>query len=143
MIPLLNVAHTDVKLPKNTILGSINQVNDVDSIQEVSWEKIQDAKNEATSNAAQDPQMQKLLPSFPNHSNFQIHANNNSKPAIMLQDADIPQDIRDKLNHMINTQFACLVSKSPSDFGRINLVEMDLPTLQQAFQLHPNHTPYL
>ena len=46
----------------------------------------------------------------------------------MLQDADIPQNVRDKLNHMINTEFACIVSKSSTDFGRTNLVEMDLPT---------------
>ena len=29
---------------------------------------------------------------------------------------------------MINTQFACIVSQSSTDFGRTNLVEMDLPT---------------
>ena len=46
----------------------------------------------------------------------------------MLQDADIPQTARDKLNHMINNQFACTVSKTSADFGRTNLVEMDLPT---------------
>ena len=86
-------------------------------------------KNEAISIAAQDPQTQKLLPAFPKHSNFQIHASDNSKPAIMLQDVDIPQNVRDKLNHMINTEFACIVSKSPTDFGRTNLLEMDLPTI--------------
>ena len=101
----------------------------MDSIQEVSWEKIQDSKNKAISNAAQDSQAQKLLPAFPKCSNFQIHANDNSKPAIMLQDVDIPQDVGDKHNHMINTQFACIVSQSSTDFGRINLVEMDLPTI--------------
>ena len=53
LIPLLNVAHKDVKLPKNTISGSINQILDVDSLQEVSLKKIQDAENEAISNAAQ------------------------------------------------------------------------------------------
>ena len=37
VVPLLNVAHTDVKLHKNTMLGSINQINDVDFAQEVSW----------------------------------------------------------------------------------------------------------
>ena len=86
LIPLLNVTNKDVKLPKNTILGSINQINDVDSIQEVSWKKIQDAKNEAVSNATimlqdtdmVDPQTHKLLPDFPNLldmdlPNFQIH----------------------------------------------------------------------
>ena len=46
----------------------------------------------------------------------------------MLQDADIPQDVSDKLNHMINTQFAYIVSQTSTDFGRTNLVEMDLPT---------------
>ena len=46
----------------------------------------------------------------------------------MLQGADIPQTARDKLNHMINNQFACIISKSSADFGRTNLVEMNLPT---------------
>ena len=101
MIPLLNVGHIDVKLPKNTILGSINQIDNLESIHAVSWEKIQDTKNEAVSIAARDPQTQKLLPAFPECSNFHIHANDNSKPAIIIQDADIPQNIRDKLNHMI------------------------------------------
>ena len=46
----------------------------------------------------------------------------------MLQYTDIPQAARDKLNHMINTQFACIIPKSSADFGRTNLVEMDLLT---------------
>ena len=125
---MLNVAHKDSKLPKNTILGSFNQIHDVDSVQEVSWKKIQDTEKEAISNAAQDPQTQKLLPAFPKCSNCQIHTNDNSKPAVMLQDADIPQDTRDRLNHMINTQLACIISQSPTYFGRTNLVGMDLPT---------------
>ena len=130
---MLNVAHKGVKLAKNTILGSINQMHDVDSIQEVSWKKIQDTENEAISSAALDLQTQKLLPAFPECSNFQIHANNNSKPAVMLQDADIPQDARDRFNHMINTQFACIISQSSTDFGRTNLVEMELPTTGLPF----------
>ena len=79
----------------------------MDSIHEVSCEKIWDAMNEAISITAHDPQTLKLFPAFPKCSNFQIHANNNSKPTIMLHDADIPQNIRDKINHMINTEFAC------------------------------------
>ena len=57
-----------------------------------------------------------------------MHYTDNSKPAIKLQDADISQNIRDQLNHMFNTEFTCIVSKSSADFGRTNLVEMDLPT---------------
>ena len=70
VIPLLHVGHTDVKLLKNTILGSFNQINNVYSIHEVSWEKIQDTKNEDTSTVTWEPQTQKLLPTFPEHSNF-------------------------------------------------------------------------
>ena len=92
----------------------------MDTIEEISWRKIQDAENEAVSNAIWDPQTHNLLPAFLTHSNFQIHTNDNSKPAIMLQDTDIPQATRDKLNHMINTQFACIISKLSSDFGRTN-----------------------
>ena len=46
----------------------------------------------------------------------------------MLQDAGILQSARDRLDHLINNQVACIVSKSSTDFGRTNLVEMDLPT---------------
>ena len=45
----------------------------------------------------------------------------------MLQDADIPLDARDRLNHIINIQFACIISQSSADFGKTNLVEMDVP----------------
>ena len=128
VIPLLNAGCTDIKLLKNTILGSLKPMDNVNSIHEVSWEKIQNTKCEDTSNTAQEPHTQKLLPAFPKHSNFQTHVNDNSKPDITLQDADTPQDIRDQLNHMFNTKFTCIVSKSSTDFGRTNLVEMDLPT---------------
>ena len=90
-IPLLNITKKEVKIPKNTILGSINQINDVDTIKKVPWKKIQDAENEAVINTGQDPQIHKLLPAFPEHSNFQIQTKDNSKPHIMLQDADISQ----------------------------------------------------
>ena len=94
----------------------------MDYIHEESWEKIQDAKNKTISIAAGDPQAQKLFPAYPKCSNFQIHANDNNKPAIMLQDTDIPQNVRDKVKSSNS-------SKSSTDFGRTNLVEMDLPTI--------------
>ena len=100
----------------------------MDTIQEVSWQNTQDAQENVVKNTAQDPQFHKLLPTFPKTSNFHIHANNSCKPAVMLQDAEIPQAARDKLNHMINNKFACTISKSSADYGRINKVEMDLPT---------------
>ena len=111
-------------------------------IQEVSWKKIQDTENKTVRNTTQDPQIHKLLPAFPKYSNFHIHVNVNSKPTIMLQDADIPQSARDRLDHMINNQFACIVSKSSADFGRTNLVEMDLPTTGLPIASKPYTIPF-
>ena len=62
---------TYVKLAKNTLLGSIKKIDNLDSIHEVSWEKIWDAKNEPFSITAQNPQSQKLIPAFPKCSHFQ------------------------------------------------------------------------
>ena len=84
--------------------------------------------NKDASAATGESQTQKLLPTFPEQSSFQIHANDDSKLAIMLQDTDIPQKVRNQLNHMFNTEFTCIVSKSSADFARTNLVEMDIPT---------------
>ena len=46
IIPLLNMAPTDVTLLKNTVLGSLSCVNNIDSMHNVSWEKMQTTKNE-------------------------------------------------------------------------------------------------
>ena len=61
----------------------------------------------------------------------------------MLQDAEIPQAARDKLNHMINNQFTCIISNSSAaDFGRSNLVEMDLPTTGFPIASKPYTIPH-
>ena len=59
----------------------------------------------------------------------------------MIQDADIPQDVRDKLNDMINTEIASIVFQSSTDFGRTNLVKMDLPTKGLAVASKPYTIP--
>ena len=65
---------------------------------------------------------------FQRNQVFKYMPNDDYKSVIMLQDAEIPQKVRNQLNHMLNTKFRCIVSKSSADFGRTNLVEMNLPT---------------
>ena len=115
------------KLPKNTILGSLTRVSNIDSIQNVSYKKMQSTSDKMHNRTPQQPQVQSLLPEFPEQSSFQTHAHDNSKPSIKLQDANVPPLIQSKLNAMLHN-FSCIISKSPTDFGRTNLVEMDLPT---------------
>ena len=54
MIPLLNMAQIDVKFLKNTVLGLLSRIENVDLIQEVSSEKTQTTKNEDTSATSQE-----------------------------------------------------------------------------------------
>ena len=65
LISLLDISNKKVKIPENTILGSIIPINDVDTIQEVSWKKIQDAENKAVSNTTQDHQVPNYSPLSP------------------------------------------------------------------------------
>ena len=83
------MTHADVKLLKNTILGLLSRVNNIDSVHNVSWEKMQTTKNEVPGTTSQESQAQRLLPTFPEQSSFQIHAHHDTKLAIKLQDADI------------------------------------------------------
>ena len=61
LIPMLNISNKEVKIPRNTILGSINSIYDMDAIEEVSWQKMQNTEDEAVKNTAQNPQVHKLL----------------------------------------------------------------------------------
>ena len=122
------MANTDVKLLKNTVLGLLTRVNNMDSIHNVTCEKMQTTSNKIQDKTSQETQAQKLLPAFPEQSNFQIHAQDDRKPSIKLQDADILPVVKSQLNEMLNNEFTSIISKSSTDFGRTNLVEMNLPT---------------
>ena len=71
IILILNIANADVKLLKNTVLGSLTRVNKIDSIHNVSWKKVQPTSNKTHGTTLQEPQVQSLLPVFPKQSSFQ------------------------------------------------------------------------
>ena len=133
LIPLLNIMNSVVKLPK---LRLHHKVNNVENAQHrYSPEHLHVKANVKTQPS--DP----LLPVFPNHSNFTTHAHNSNKSPIQLQDANIPLDIQQKLNNMLTSKFADIISKSPTDFGRTNPIEMDLPTTGPPVSTKPYTIP--
>ena len=123
LIPLLNVMNTVIKLPKNTILGSVNKVDNVDNVQSSYSLKHHNVKADAKSHPSKP-----LQPAFPESSSFTTHAHDSNKSPIQLQDANVPLEIQHKLNTMLTDKLAEIISKSPTDFGQTNLIEMDLPT---------------
>ena len=65
LIPLLNIMNTVIKLPKNSILGSVNKVDNVDSVQSSYQLKYNNVKADAKSHPSIP-----LLPAFPDSSTF-------------------------------------------------------------------------
>ena len=123
LIPILNTSTYVVKLPKNTILGSITEVDATNTIYGISSLHPHNGK------ASDEKEYSKpLLPAFPNCSSFTTHAHDNSKSPIQLQDTDIPPETQQQLHSMLTSKFSNIISKSPANFRHTNLVEMDLTT---------------
>ena len=73
--------------------------------------------------------------------NIHTHAQNSNKSPIQLQDANVPLEIQCKLNTMLISKFTGIIPKSPADFGRTNLIEMDLPTTGPPVSTKPYTIP--
>ena len=123
LIPLLNLMNSAVKLPKSTILGSITEVNNAENVQHMYSLQHLHVKANVETQPSDPP-----LPAFLDCSSFTTHAHNSNKSPLQLQDGNMPLDIQQKHNNMLNSKFSKIISKSPTDFRRTNLIEMDLPT---------------
>ena len=122
IIPLLNTVNSDVKLPKNTVLGSIIKVENVECVENMSSSTMQSMSDKAHDKLQPQQKAKPLLPVFPDHLSFQTHAHDTSKSPIQLQNANVPPEIQHKLNTMLNSKFICIIYKSPTDFGRTYLI---------------------
>ena len=141
IIPLLNTANTDINLLKNTVLGSIARVDNVECVENVSSDTMQSISDKVHDKTQLEKKVKPLFPVFPDQSSFQTHAHDNSKSLVQLQNANVPPVIQHKLNTMLNNEFTCIISKSPTDFRRTNLVEMDLPTTGPPMATKPYTIP--
>ena len=45
-----------------------------------------------------------------------------------IQDADIPQEARNRLKELLDAKYISIVSTSATDIGRTNLIELDIQT---------------
>ena len=110
-------------------VGSITKVDSAENVQNIYSLEHPHVKASVEVQPS-DP----LLPTFPNHSSFTTHAHDSNKSPIQLQDANIPLEIQHKL-------CTGIISKSLTDFGRTNLIEMDLPTTGPPVSTKPYTIP--
>ena len=101
-----------VKLPKNTILGSITKVNNAESVQNIYSLQHHNVKAYVKIEPSRP-----LLPVFSNCSSFTIHAHDISKSPIQQQDVNVPSEIQQKIHTMLTSKFSGIISKLPADFG--------------------------
>ena len=133
---ILNTSSYIVNLPKNTILGSITEVDATNTIYSIS------SLHQHNGKASDKKEYSKpLQPAFPDCSSFTTPAHDNSKSPIQLQDADVPTETQQQLHTMLTSKFSNIISKSPADFGHTSLVEMDLPTIGPPVSTKPYTIP--
>ena len=72
---------------------------------------------------------------MPPESTF--HPEHNAKQSIVLQDAQIPQEAKDKLSSFLEGDCSSIVSKSLTDVGRTNLFSMEIPTTGPTIACKP------
>ena len=84
-IPLLNTVNSIVKLPKNTVLGSITKVDNAEYVQNIS--SPQSANDKAHGKAQPQQEAKSLLQVFPDSLSFHTHAHDSNKSPIQLPDA--------------------------------------------------------
>ena len=136
LIPLLNIMNLVVKLPKNTVLGSITKVDNAEIVQNIYSLQHHHVKAHDKTWPSKP-----LLPVFPNHSSFTTHAHDSNRSPIQLQDANVPLEIQCKLHTMLTSKFTGVTSKSPAEFGRTNMIEMDMPTTGPPVSTKPYTIP--
>ena len=85
-------------------------------------------------------QVHDLLPEMP-QTNLQLEADKPTQPEISTPDAEFPKKALLKLQHLLEAKYSSIVSKSATDIGRTNLMELDIPTVGQPIACKPYSIP--
>ena len=72
-------------------------------------------------------QVHGLLPEMP-QTNLQLEANKPKQPEISTPNAEVPEKALFELQHLLEAKYRIIVSKSATDIGRTNLIELDIQT---------------
>ena len=117
-IPLLNMEHNTVHILRKAI-GNLQPIEVEDfEVSNIPW--TTDGTADATNSPTELPSMLPESSLQPEH--------NSKKHSVVLQDAQIPQEAKDGLSSLLEGAYDSIISKSPTDVGRTNLFQMDIPT---------------
>ena len=143
-IPILNTNNNIANKTKNTVLVSLRTA-------EKSRQHFQFGLGLITSNQAvgsggssgltkTQEQVHDLLPKMP-QTNLQLEADKPKHPEISTPDAEVPKNALNELQHLLEAKYSTIVSKSATDIGRTNLIELDIPTEDPSIACKPYSVP--
>ena len=81
-----------------------------------------------------------LLPPMP-ETNLQIEANKKDHKRIKMPEPDVPEEAKGKLNTLLEGKYNNILSKSATDIGRNNLIELAIPTKGPCMSCRPYSIP--
>ena len=118
-VPILNTNNTISSLGNNSPVAMLVPAGRCEQIQEVKWTEVTDEPD-----LLKKPQ---LLPEIPSATILQIEPHN---PYVSksIPEADIPEIAKKRLEELLDIKYNSIVSKSATDTGRTNLIELDIPT---------------
>ena len=74
-------------------------------------------------------------------TNLQLEADKPNHPEISTPYADVPEKPINKLQHLLEVKYSTTVSKSATDIGRTNKIELDIPTEGLPIACKPYSVP--
>ena len=127
----MNTNNNVANITKNTALFSLELAEQAENIFSIEWDRLLQTKQlmveEVLTPQKRQEQVHNLLPKMP-QTNLQLEADKSKQPEISTPDADVPRDTLLKLQQLLEAKYSSIVSKSATDIGRTNLIELDIPT---------------
>ena len=128
---MLNTNNTIPSITKNTALVSLRIAEKVDSIFSLDWDKLLQTRQlpveEGLGQQQTQEQAHNLLPEML-QTNLQLEADKPKQMEISPPSAEVPKKPLLKLQHLLEAKYSSIVSKSATDIGRTNLIELDITT---------------
>ena len=85
-------------------------------------------------------QVHDLLPEMP-QTNLQLEADKPKQPEISTSNVAVPEKTLFEWQHPLEAKYSTIFSKSVTDIGRTNLIELDIPTEGPPIAFKPYAVP--
>ena len=138
-LPFLNMSTNYKSIPKGSLLGTFEPVNEEINEVHTSWEKLDKQVRQAHAQLqkkrsyrkareivqAMERELYEKLPSYPSSSCMEMETLM-KRPEVTLEDTKNADKWKTKVINMLEAKFASIISKSSTDVGCTNLHTVDL-----------------